>query len=114
MRRTLFDDQLPPPAPAEPIFTTYFPADGVVRMVKRICQDYAINVPWRDLDRDIGNVLRDTGKPDEARTHFERSLAMNLASAIKEPSLARSGTHCAPELVVRGSCAAIQPLGAGR
>ncbi|MDP6376628.1 MAG: bifunctional isocitrate dehydrogenase kinase/phosphatase [Pseudomonadales bacterium] len=74
-----FDD--PPPAPEQPIFTTYHPHDGVVRMIKRICQDHAMNVPWRNLDRDVGNILRSLA---EARPEIEsaRHLSVRVLNSL--------------------------------
>lgn len=36
-----------------------------------------------------------------------QSAGQTLAAAIKDPAAQRSGTHCAPELVIRGSCKAV-------
>lgn len=36
-----------------------------------------------------------------------RRAGMTLAAAIKDPDADRTGAHCAPELVIRGSCRAI-------
>jgi len=48
-----------PPVPAEAALTrTYTPEDGIVEMVRKMTADLPIQLPWRNLERDIGNVLR--------------------------------------------------------
>ena len=48
----------PPPPPEHAIISTYTPRNGVVAMVRAICIDHDLGLQWRDLDRDLGNVLR--------------------------------------------------------
>ena len=38
--------------------TTYDPSGGVNQMVRQVLQSFEFNVPWRNMDRDIENVLR--------------------------------------------------------
>jgi isocitrate dehydrogenase kinase/phosphatase len=48
-----------PPVPArEPLTRRYTTEDGIVEMVKQVTADLPVQLPWRNLDRDIGNVLR--------------------------------------------------------
>lgn len=48
-----------PPVPArEGLTRIYTPENGIVEMVRRMTDDLPIRLPWRNLDRDIGNVLR--------------------------------------------------------
>jgi isocitrate dehydrogenase kinase/phosphatase len=48
----------PPVAAGEPLTRHYSTSDGVVEMVRQIIADLPFAAPWRNLDRDIGNVLR--------------------------------------------------------
>lgn len=61
----------PPVAPAEPLTITYEPGDGIVEMMRRIAGDLPFQVPWRNMDRDIGNVLRSLpeARPEIRSTH---------------------------------------------
>ncbi len=48
-----------PPVPARGALTrTYTTENGIVEMVRQMTASLPIQLPWRDLDRDIGNVLR--------------------------------------------------------
>ncbi|HEY5646428.1 MAG TPA: bifunctional isocitrate dehydrogenase kinase/phosphatase [Pseudomonadales bacterium] len=48
-----------PPIPARDALTrVYKPENGIVEMVREMTEDLPIQLPWRNLDRDIGNVLR--------------------------------------------------------
>lgn len=48
-----------PPVPVrESLTRRYTTRDGIVEMVKRMAADLPIQLPWRNLERDIGNVLR--------------------------------------------------------
>lgn len=44
------------------ILRTYRPQDhpegGVVPMVKKVLEDFSFNLPWRNLDQDVANILR--------------------------------------------------------
>jgi isocitrate dehydrogenase kinase/phosphatase len=48
----------PPLRAREPLTRRYSTQDGVVEMVRQITKDLPIGAPWRNLDWDIGNVLR--------------------------------------------------------
>ena len=41
-----------------PILRQYRPYDGVVPMVKEILNDFGFTKPWRNIDQDVGYVLR--------------------------------------------------------
>jgi len=48
-----------PPIPAsDPLTRRYSTSGGVVEMVRQMTTDLPIRAPWRNLERDIGNVLR--------------------------------------------------------
>jgi isocitrate dehydrogenase kinase/phosphatase len=48
-----------PPVPAsESIVRRYTTERGVVEMVRKLTADLPIRTPWRNMERDIGNVLR--------------------------------------------------------
>ena len=48
-----------PPVPVrESLTRTYTTREGIVEMVRQMTRDLPIRNPWRNLDRDIGNVLR--------------------------------------------------------
>lgn len=49
---------VPPVPPGEALTRRYRPDQGIVEMVHAIARDLVLSVPWQNLDRDIGNILR--------------------------------------------------------
>ena len=48
----------PPLRMQRPVYRIYRPDQGVVSMMTRILKDLPLSLPWRDLDRDVRNILR--------------------------------------------------------
>jgi len=48
----------PPVQPGETLTRRYRAERGIVDMVRRIARELPLEMPWQDLDRDIGSVLR--------------------------------------------------------
>lgn len=65
----------PPREPAESLTITYRPERGVVEMMRDIARDLSIELPWQNLDRDIGNVLRSLA---EARPEIESTEGLSI------------------------------------
>ncbi|HEX7037690.1 MAG TPA: bifunctional isocitrate dehydrogenase kinase/phosphatase [Pseudomonadales bacterium] len=65
----------PPREPAESLTITYRPERGVVEMMRDIARDLSIELPWQNLDRDIGNVLRSMA---EARPEIESTDGLSI------------------------------------
>ncbi|NOX49986.1 MAG: bifunctional isocitrate dehydrogenase kinase/phosphatase [Gammaproteobacteria bacterium] len=40
------------------VIRTYQPVHGVVPMVKQMLEEFDFNLPWRNMDKDVGNILR--------------------------------------------------------
>ncbi|MCH8140967.1 MAG: bifunctional isocitrate dehydrogenase kinase/phosphatase [Gammaproteobacteria bacterium] len=65
----------PPLFPDNPIFSTYRPKNDVVEMVFDIFHDFSFNVPWRNLEQDIGNILRSLA---EERTEIKSTKELEV------------------------------------
>ncbi|MCZ6617439.1 MAG: bifunctional isocitrate dehydrogenase kinase/phosphatase, partial [Gammaproteobacteria bacterium] len=65
----------PPVQPHDPIFTTYRPDNDVVQMMRNVFHDFSFNVPWRNLEQDIGNILRSLA---EERTEIESAQGLEV------------------------------------
>ncbi len=83
--------------PAQPVFRTYHTADGVVPMVKRILHDFGFNLPWRDMDTDVGNILRSL-----AEERKEITSAQDLSvEVISSPFYRNKGAYLIGKLIHR-------------
>jgi isocitrate dehydrogenase kinase/phosphatase len=65
----------PPVEPAESLTITYRPERGIVEMMRDIARDLLLDLPWRDQDRDIGNVLRSLA---EARPEINSTQGLSV------------------------------------
>ena len=65
----------PPAEPAESMTITYRPERGIVEMMRDIARDLLLDLPWRDKERDIGNVLRSLA---EARPEIQTTEGLSV------------------------------------
>ena len=61
--------------PTQELVRTYRPVNGVVPMVKLIFNDFNFNLPWRDLDQDVADILRSLA---EERTEITSARDIEL------------------------------------
>ncbi len=85
--------QLKPPE--EPIAKVYTTQNGVVPMVKEILNDFGFGLPWRNLDIDVGNILRSL-----AEERKEIISAQDLVvEVIKSPFYRNKGAYLIGKLI---------------
>ncbi|MEQ8857147.1 MAG: bifunctional isocitrate dehydrogenase kinase/phosphatase [Pseudomonadales bacterium] len=65
----------PPVQPAASLTISYRPERGIVAMMRDIARDLPLEVPWQDLDRDIGSVLRSL---PEARPEIRSTQGLSM------------------------------------
>ncbi len=81
--------------PAETaIYRTYRPDDGIVPMVKTILSDFGFNIPWRNLDQDVGNVLRSLA---EERREIRSSMDLEV-EVVASPFYRNKGAYIVGKL----------------
>jgi len=76
---------VPPVSSSEDVARVYRPVDGLLEMVREIARDLPLRRPWRDLERDLGNVLRSLA---EERPEIE--TARDVSAQILEPVFFRN------------------------
>jgi len=81
--------------PQRDLVHTYLPTDGVVSMVKNVLADFAFNLPWEDLDRDVANILRSLA---EARPEITSARHISL-DVISFPFYRNKGAYLIGRLV---------------
>ena len=83
--------------PEESICRRYQPHGGVVAMVKEILNDFGFALPWRNLDQDVGNVLRSLA---EERKEISRAEDL-VVDVIAWPFYRNKGAYLVGKLTHR-------------